>query len=174
MALTKRQTRMPEATVRKPLPAVGRWIDETLLSNGVYRVVCAAGQVIPAITPPFSRLAVKLTGDREYTELSHRVLIQSRTVRFREMEYAIPAENAVAAFQAVRALIDRRGWRIEFPIEVRFAAADDRWLSTAHGRASAYIAVHRYWRADPTEYFGAVEEIMHEYGDARTGASSTR
>jgi FAD-linked oxidoreductase len=164
VALTKRQTRLPESTVRKPLPAVGRWIDETLLSNGVYRVVCAAGQAIPAITPSFSRLAVKLTGDREYTELSHRVLIQSRTVRFREMEYAIPAENVVAAFEAVRALIDRRGWRIEFPIEVRFAAGDDRWLSTAHGRASAYIAVHRYWRADPTEYFEAVEQIMHEFG----------
>ena len=164
VALTKRQTRLPEATVRTPLPVVGRWIDETLLSNGVYRVVCAAGQVVPAITPSFSRLAVKLTGDREYTELSHRVLIQSRTVRFREMEYAIPAENVVAAFQAVRALIARRGWRIEFPIEVRFAATDDRWLSTAHGRDSAYVAVHRYWRADPTEYFGAVEEIMHGFG----------
>ncbi len=164
IALTKRQTRLPEATVRKPLPVVGRWIDETLLSNGVYRVACAAGQVIPAITPSFSRLAVRLTEDREYTELSHRVLIQSRTVRFREMEYAIPVENVVPAFEAVQALIARRGWTIEFPIEVRFAASDDRWLSTAHGRASAYIAVHRYWRADPTEYFGAVEEIMHEFG----------
>jgi FAD-linked oxidoreductase len=164
VALTKRQTRLPESTVRKPLPVVGRWIDETLLSNGVYRVVCAAGQVVPALTPPFSRLAVKLTGDREYTELSHRVLIQSRTVRFREMEYALPSENVVPAFQAVRALIAQRGWRIEFPIEVRFAAGDDRWLSTAHGRASAYIAVHRYWRADPTEYFNAVEAILLEFG----------
>lgn len=164
VALTKRQTRLPESAVRKPLPAVGRWIDETLLSNGVYRVVCAAGQIVPAVTPPFSRLAVKLTGDREYTDLSDRVLTQSRTVRFREMEYAIPAENAVPAFRAVRKLIDQRGWRIEFPVEVRFAAEDDRWLSTAHGRPSAYIAVHRYWRADPTEYFEAVEQIMREHG----------
>ncbi|WP_341945872.1 D-arabinono-1,4-lactone oxidase [Microbacterium sp. LWH11-1.2] len=164
VALTKRQSRLPESAVRKPLPTVGKWIDETLLSNGVYRLVCAAGQLVPAVTPPFSRLAVKLTGDREYTDLSNRVLTQSRTVRFREMEYAIPAENVVPAFRAVRELIDRRGWRIEFPVEVRFAAQDDRWLSTAHGRASAYIAVHRYWRADPTEYFGAVEAIMQEHG----------
>lgn len=164
VALTKRQTRLPESAVRKPLPVVGKWIDETLLSNGVYRVVCAAGQVVPSVTPPFSRLAVKLTGDREYTDLSNRVLTQSRTVRFREMEYAIPAENVVAAFRAVRELIERRNWRIEFPVEVRFAAEDDRWLSTAHGRASAYIAVHRYWRADPTEYFEAVEAIMREHG----------
>ena len=164
VALTKRQMRMPESTVRRPLPIVGRWIDETLLSNGVYRVVCAAGQVFPAVTPPFSRLAVKLTGNREYTDLSHRVLTQSRTVRFREMEYALPAENVVSAFRAVQALITQRGWRIEFPIEVRFAAEDDRWLSTAHGRATGYIAVHRYWRADPTVYFEAVEEIMLAHG----------
>jgi FAD-linked oxidoreductase len=164
IALTKRQTRLPESTPRRPLPRIGRWIDETLLSNGVYRVVCAAGQIVPVITPPFSRLAVKLTGDREYTDRSHTVLTQSRTVRFREMEYALPAENVVPAFRAIQDLIRRRGWRIEFPIEVRFAASDDLWLSTAHGRASGYIAVHRYWRADPSAYFEAVEEICLEHG----------
>lgn len=164
VALTKRQTRLPESTPRKPLPTVGRWIDETLLSNGVYRTVCAAGQVLPAITPPFNRLAVKLTGDREYTDLSHRVLTQRRNVRFREMEYALPAANVLPAVQAIRALITARGWKIEFPVEVRFAAADDRWLSTAYDRASGYIAVHRYWRADPTAYFEAVERICLEHG----------
>jgi len=159
VALTKTTQRLPESAVRHPLPTVGRWIDETLLSNGVYRAVCAAGVALPAITPSFSRLAVKLTGDREYTDLSHRVLTQSRTVRFREMEYALPRDEVVPVFRAVQALIVKRGWRIEFPIEVRFAAADDRWLSTAHGRESAYIAVHRYWRHDPKEYFDAVEQI---------------
>jgi len=164
VALTKRQTRLPESTPRKPLPAAGRWIDETLLSNGVYRMVCAAGQVVPVITPPFNRLAVKLTGDREYIDRSHRVLTQSRKVRFREMEYALPVENVLPAFQALRRLIADRRWRIEFPVEVRFAAADDRWLSTAYERASGYIAVHRYWRAEPTAYFEAVERICLEYG----------
>ena len=99
-------------------------------------------------------------GDREFTDASHRVFATARSVRFREMEYALPAENVRPAFDALRALVDERGWRISFPVEVRFAAADDRWLSTAHGRASGYIAVHRYWREDPTEYFEAVEQIM--------------
>jgi FAD-linked oxidoreductase len=164
VALTKQQTRLPESAVRKPLPALGRWVDETLLSNGVYRATCAAGQIVPALTPPVNRLAVRLTGDRGYTDRSHRVLTQSRTVRFREMEYAVPAENVVSAFREVKSLIEQRGWRIEFPLEVRFAAADDRWLSTAYGRASAYIAVHRYWRADSTAYFETIEEIMLEHG----------
>ena len=164
VALTKRQERMPESTRRQPLPVLGRWVDETLLSNTVYRAVCATARAVPAITPPFNRLAVQLTGDREYTDRSHAVFTQRRTVRFREMEYGLPAENVVPAFRAVRELIARRGWRLEFPIEVRFAAADDVWLSTAYGRPTGYIAVHRYWRADPTEYFNAVEGVMLEHG----------
>ena len=76
------------------------------------------------------------------------------------MKYALPVENVRPAFDALRALIDEKGWRISFPVEVRFAAADQLWLWTAYGRASAYIAVHRYWREDPTEYFEAVEQIM--------------
>jgi L-gulono-1,4-lactone dehydrogenase len=164
VALTKTNTRMPESAPRHPLPAVGKWIDEELLSNGVYRVVCFVGAGVPAIVPSFSRLAVKLTGDREYTDLSHRVLTQDRGVRFREMEYGLPVENVRPAFQAVRALIHEKGWDISFPIEVRFAREDDLWLSTASGRPSGYIAVHRYYREDPTAYFEAVEQIMIGYG----------
>lgn len=164
VALTKTTTRLPESTVRRPLPVVSKWVDETVLSNGLFRALCATGTAIPAIIPPVNRIAVTLTGNREYTDRSHRVLTQSRAVRFREMEYAIPAEAVTDALNAVRALIAHRGWKISFPVEVRFAAADDRWLSTAHGRESAYIAVHRYWRENPSEYFTAVEEVLREHG----------
>jgi FAD-linked oxidoreductase len=164
VALTKRQTRLPGDVTLSPLPPVGRWIDETLLSNGVYRVVCGLSHAVPAITPPFNRLAVKLTGDREYTDVSNKAFTQSRTVRFREMEYALPKENTLAAFDELRALIEKRNWRIEFPVEVRFAASDDLWLSTAHGRETGYIAVHRYWRRNPTEYFQEVEQLMLAHG----------
>nr|WP_274638017.1 D-arabinono-1,4-lactone oxidase [Microbacterium bovistercoris] len=164
VGLTKTNTRLPGDAPRHPLPAVGRWIDEELLSNAVYGAVCAAAAVIPAITPPFSRLAVRLTGNREYTERSDRVFTQHRGVRFREMEYALPLEQLRPAFDALRALIHERGWRISFPVEVRVAAADELWMSTAHGRTTAYIAVHRYWRENPTAYFEAVEQIMLERG----------
>ena len=163
-ALTKEDTRLPESEKRHPLPAVSKWLDETLLANGVFRVTCALGRVVPAVVPHVSRIATQLTGSREYTDHSARVLTQSRTVRFREMEYAIPANNVAAAFDELRAVIKRKRWNISFPVEVRFAAADDLMLSTAHGRETAYIAVHRYWREDPSEYFRAVEEIMTQYG----------
>ncbi|QAY60929.1 FAD-binding protein [Microbacterium protaetiae] len=164
VGLTKTNTRLPATAPRHPLAPMGRWVDEELLSNGVYSAACALGTALPPVVPRFSRLAVRLTGDREYTDWSHRVFTQHRGVRFREMEYALPAEHVRTAFDRLRALIAEQRWRISFPVEVRFAAADELWLSTAHGRDSAYIAVHRYWRENPTDYFEAVEQIMLELG----------
>ncbi len=37
-------------------------------------------------------------------------------------------------------------------------------MSTASGRDTGYIAVHRYFREDPTEYFTGVEEIFKAHG----------
>lgn len=174
-ALTKTNTRLPLTEPRAPLSPVGRWIDDELLANGVYRGVCALGTAVPAIIPPFNRFAQRLTGNRSFTDLSPRVFVTNRTVRFREMEYALPREAVPEALAEVKALIERRGWRISFPVEVRSAAADDLWLSTASGRESGYIAVHRYYRDNPREYFTAVEEIMvaHE-GRPHWGKMHTR
>jgi L-gulonolactone oxidase len=163
-AVTKTNARLAADSPRRPIAPMKRWVDETFLANGVYRVTCATGTLVPATVAPVARIASRQMGNRAYADASHRVFTQSRTVRFREMEYAVPVENLERAFAAVRTLIDERGWRISFPIEVRFAAADDLWLSTASGRESGYIAVHRYWREDPAEYFLAVEEIMREFG----------
>jgi FAD-linked oxidoreductase len=164
VALTKTNTRLPESAPRSPLPRTARWLDETLLANGVFRVTCGSASMVPALAPGINRLATRLTGDREYTDASTRVFTQDRTVRFREMEYAVPVENLAAAFRDVRAAIEASDHRVSFPIEVRVAAADDLWMSTAHGRASGYIAVHRYWREDPTAYFSMIEPIMLAHG----------
>ena len=97
--------------------------------------------------------------------LSHRVFATERSVRFREMEYALPVGEGAPRVRRAFARSSTTGdGASRSPIEVRFAAQDDLWLSTAHGRASGYIAVHRYWREDPTEYFEAVEQIMLAHG----------
>lgn len=160
VALTKTHTRLPSDAATHPLGAVTRFVDDALIGNGVHQAVCSAGRAVPALVPGINRLSARVWGDRGFSDLSHRVFATSRSVRFREMEYAVPLERLPDAFAAVQRVIDANGWRIEFPIEVRAAAGDDRWLSTAHGRDSGYIAVHRYWRADPTDYFAAVEEVM--------------
>lgn len=163
-ALAKTNTRLPGDASRKPLGRLARWVDDELLANGAYRAICGLGTVAPAVTPFFARQVDKFTGDRDFTDFSPAVFTTNRTVRFREMEYAVPLAVVPEALREVRSLIERRGWRISFPIEVRAAASDDNWLSTAYGRETGYLAVHRYFREDPREYFAAVEQIMAGLG----------
>ncbi|HQI65722.1 MAG TPA: D-arabinono-1,4-lactone oxidase, partial [Rhodoglobus sp.] len=162
-ALTKTNTRLPGDAPRHPLGAFSGWFDDEFMANGLYRGIVNLGHLAPGTIPPINRLAVKLSGNREFTDFSPNVFTTNRTVRFKEMEYAIPVEQVPAAVAEVRALIADRGWNISFPIEVRASAADDLMLSTASGRATGYIAVHRFFREDEREYFGAVESIMRAH-----------
>jgi L-gulonolactone oxidase len=79
------------------------------------------------------------------------------------MEYAIPRAHAGEAARRVLELIERRDLEVGFPIEVRVARADDAYLSTAHGRDTAYVAVHQYRGMEFESYFRGVESIMAEY-----------
>ncbi len=160
LAQTKTNTRMPAAEPVEPLSPLRRWVDDRLIGTGVHQAVCTTGRIIPPLVPAINRASAAVWGRRSFSDRSDRVFATTRGVRFREMEYAVPVAQLGAAFTQLRALIDDRHWRIEFPVEVRTAAADDLWLSTAHGRDTGYIAVHRYVRADPTAYFTAVEDIM--------------
>jgi len=162
-ALTKTYTRVPASTPHAPLRRLSRFIDDEVMANGAYRALCAVGVMAPPLVPRFSRLAERFSARREYTDASTRVFVAHRRVRFREMEYALPRAAIPDALREVRATIERKRWNISLPLKVGSAAADDVWLSTAHGRASGYIAVHRYHREDPSDYFRAVEAIMREH-----------
>ena len=83
------------------------------------------------------------------------------------MEYAVPACQRSSDVLAELRDVGRRrtASASPFPVEVRVAAADDIWLSTAHGRETAYIAVHQYYRQPTTaRYFDAVEAIVGDHG----------
>jgi L-gulono-1,4-lactone dehydrogenase len=163
-ALTKSNIRLPADTPRRVQGRLAAWVDDELLPNRLYAALCELGVRMPSTTPPLNRLSERLVATREITDSWHPVFTSPRRVRFREMEYAIPRENVPDALREIRATIERNGWRITFPVEVRATAADDNWLSTAHGRDTGYVAVHRYFREDPTEYFDAVESIMMSWG----------
>jgi FAD-linked oxidoreductase len=160
---TKTNSRLPGDAERHPLNPVGEWWEDRVISNGVLALLCNVGRMAPSLTPPINRLATKVYGNRSFTDHSHDVFVSPRTIRFREMEYSIPRAAVPEALREVRKLIDDRGWRISFPIEVRVAQADENWLSTAQGRDAGYIAVHRYFRDDPEEYFRAVEDVMKHH-----------
>lgn len=164
VALCKTNTRLPVDSGREPLPRWKAVLDDEVTSNGIFALTCGAGWLAPPLVPTINRAAARLVSDRRFTDDSHTVFTSPRRVRFREMEYSIERAALPAAVREIDALIERKGWRISFPLEIRVAAADDVWLSTAYGRPSAYVAVHRYYRDPFAEYFLAVEDILRGFG----------
>ncbi|MEU9029073.1 D-arabinono-1,4-lactone oxidase [Streptomyces sp. NPDC048383] len=159
---TKRNNRS-QGPAAPPGP-VSAWIEDELLSNGVFQAVNSLGRAVPAAIPGIAKVASRALSARTYTDIPYKVFTSPRRVRFVEMEYALPRERAVEALRELKSVVDRSGLRISFPVEVRTAPADDITLSTASGRESAYIAVHMYRGTPYQAYFTAAERIFTEYG----------
>ncbi|MFD9407302.1 D-arabinono-1,4-lactone oxidase [Streptomyces sp. NPDC059989] len=159
---TKRNNRS-QGPAAPPGP-VGAWIEDELLSNGLFQAVNSLGRAVPATIPSIARVASRALSARTYTDIPYKVFTSPRRVRFVEMEYALPRERVVEALRELRAMVDRSRLRISFPVEVRTAPADDITLSTASGRETAYIAVHMYKGTPYQAYFTAAERIFTELG----------
>ena len=162
-ALTKRNNLTDDEL--QPLPRVRGWVEKTFMENYAFGAVCRVGRARPSLIP---RLATALpsSGSREYVDQSFKIFASPRIVRFYEMEHALPVEAVVPALKEIRAMVDRKGYLLNFPVEVRFTKGDDVALSTAYGRDSAYIAVHVYKGMECEPFFRDVEDILRGY-DAR-------
>jgi FAD-linked oxidoreductase len=160
--LTKRNNRVLPGTELRPVGRLRHYIDDEFLSNTVFDAINKVTTRRPALIPRANALAARALSARDYIDRSYNVFASPRRVRFREMEYAVPRPAVPQVLAEIEAYLARSGEQIGFPVEVRFAAADDIWLSTAYGRESGYIAVHQYHRRDHEAYFRAVEAIARE------------
>ncbi len=158
--LTKRNNRLPAGEAPRPLGRARAFLEDELLSNAAFGVLCGVGKRRPSLIPGINDYAARTMADREYSDVAHRVFTSPRRVRFVEMEYAVPRPAVRDAFNGIRSVIDRLDLRISFPVEVRFTAPDDIPLSTASGRDSAYLAVHVHVGEAYEPYFRAVESVM--------------
>ncbi|MFD3543182.1 D-arabinono-1,4-lactone oxidase [Streptomyces sp. NPDC058662] len=140
------------------------WVEDELLSNGLFQAANSLGRAVPAAIPSIARVASRALSARTYTDIPYKVFTSPRRVRFVEMEYALPRERVVEALRELKAAVERSGLRISFPVEVRTAPADDITLSTASGRETAYIAVHMYRGTPYQAYFTAAERIFTAHG----------
>lgn len=170
---TKRNNRSPGP--EKPVPQLQGWFEDEFLSNGVFQVAQWVGRAVPATVPAIAQVSSRALSARTYTDIAYKVFTSPRRVRFVEMEYAVPRAAVTQTLRELKAMIDRSGLRIGFPVEVRTAPADDITLSTASGRDSAYIAVHVAKGAPYQRYFTAAERIFtaHE-GRPHWGKVHTR
>ena len=158
LARTKRNARTDE-----PPRGNGRLahlVQRELLENVAFGAVCRAERRVPALCRRLAPLVAN-GGSRSFVDRSDRVFTSPRRVHFKEMEYALPRRHLATAVDRLRRIVERdRSLQIAFPVEIRVAAADDVWLSTAHGRDSGYVAVHQYVGMPHERWFAAVEEVL--------------
>jgi L-gulonolactone oxidase len=164
MAWTK--TINSTSDVGAPQGRISQFFNELVVENGVLDLVCRTGNRFNSAVPTLNRLLTRL-GANEATRVdrSHRILPSRRLVRFNETEWALPREHGVAAIREMHAMVERRRFPVNFPLELRFVAADDAaFLSPSWERETAYVAAHIHAGADFGPFFDAVQEIAVSFG----------
>ena len=166
-ALVKRNNRLSPGGsaapgAARPMPGWRRFWEFEVMENAGFGTLCRIGRARPRLIPALNRFSSTALSSRSYTDLSHRVFVTPRRVRFAESEYAVPRESLGHVIAELRRAVPRLPDPVMFPVEVRVAAADDIWLSTAYGRESAYVAIHQYAGLPYRAYFDRFESIVAE------------
>jgi L-gulonolactone oxidase len=100
----------------------------------------------------------------ERVHWSHRIYPSRRAALFNEMEFAVPLERGLDCFTEIRAMMQSEFPSVTWAVEYRPLAADNAYLSQAHGRPSACISVHEEASRDCLAFFSAAQEIFLSYG----------
>lgn len=110
-------------------------------------------------------LSRELAGEADTvrTGPSYRIFPHLRVVRFREMEYTVPAEVGPACLRELMNTIADRDLPLTFPIEYRYTQADDIWLSMFEGRDGCSISIHQYGDTAYEALFAELEPVFWKY-----------
>lgn len=91
------------------------------------------------------------------------LLATTRPIKFNEMEYHLPRDRGLSALREVIAKMDRRKDAF-FPMEIRFIAPDDAWLSPFEGGPRMSIAIHAAVDERFDYFFSDFEPIFLAHG----------
>jgi FAD-linked oxidoreductase len=158
------QTKDVDMSEEAPTSAAKVFLNDMVVENILFKALSEVSRRVPGTTIPVAKICGMGVGSNTKCDWSHRIFRMPRLVRFNEMEYSIPAEAMADAVREIMAMIERERIKVHFPIECRFVKGDDIFLSPAHGRDSAYIAVHSYKGMPYEDYFRRVENIFRNHG----------
>jgi hypothetical protein len=101
------------------------------------------GRALPRLVPSLNRLGDDLGIMQEGARIarSHQVLCGPLPPRYHETEYGLALERGPQAMQAFRRIVLAGRPALNFPVMVRFAPADDLWLSPAYQRPTVFVNI---------------------------------
>ncbi|MCS7298094.1 MAG: D-arabinono-1,4-lactone oxidase [Bacteroidia bacterium] len=155
-----------------------RWAVDKVWENGAFWVINKLSQWAPQLSPTLCRFASRNMTAEIRVDKAYRIFASPRWVRFREMEYSVPAAAGPEVLREIRRWIDQHSPAVSFPIEYRYVKGDEIPLSPAYGGDRVLIAVHMYYRMPYERYFRGIESIFqaHEgrphWGKMHTASSA--
>jgi FAD-linked oxidoreductase len=140
-----------------------KWFADVFLENMMFGAMSVACRTFPSMCAPIARFCASTVAASREVNVGHKTLSTVRNVKFNEMEFAMPAENGLAAIRELKEWIDREKITVHFPIEFRYVKGDDVCISPHHGRDSAAISVHQFVGMDYKKYFDGAEAIFRKH-----------
>ena len=132
--------------------------DDSLLT-----LFCEVTRKAPKLTSLIHHQIFRFIKPSSRVDESYKALTSVRNVRFNEMEYQVSADTGPECFERIINHIQKHKLPAFFPIEYRYVAGDDIWLSPFYKRDSASISIHHYYKQDYHGLFGELEPIFDDY-----------
>lgn len=161
-ALTIRRNRTDKPA--RPRSRFNAYMSDVVMENGLGNLALKAARRFPQMVRRGARISSAFMNQAERIDASYNAFANLRTIRFTEMEYAVPRDVGPGVVAEIMAMVDRENRPISMPIECRVVDGDDALLSPTFDRASTYVAVHQYEGMDWKPYFEAVETIVDRHG----------
>ncbi len=128
-----------------------------------FRTLADVIDTLPFLRGAVMSIAPRTVGVEERYGPWNKIFGNVRDMRFNEMEYTVPAEDGLACFREVLNTIKEKDIDVIFPIEYRYIAEDDIWLSQFYQRPGAAISVHNFHDKPYLPYFAEMEAIFDRY-----------
>ncbi|KAF6750786.1 D-arabinono-1,4-lactone oxidase-domain-containing protein [Ephemerocybe angulata] len=152
----------------------GNWFYDRLVGYHAIQLLLFGGRFVRSLNIWAGRLAAWLaTGKTTIVNQSHRIFNVDCRYPQHTTEWAVPLRNAEACIREFRTWIegeisDPSGIRPHFPIEVRFSAGDDLWMSPSHSEETCWIGIVQFkpygFNVPYHKYFAHFEQVVFKHG----------
>jgi L-gulonolactone oxidase len=152
-------------------------MDQSGLSGILFTALLRLSQSVPQLIPFLHNTVQNIHyHPHKRVDRSDKIIKVSSSIPLhQETEYAIPVAQAAQAIDETRKMILKADYKVNFPMEVRFVAADDIPMSPASGRDSCYIGAYVRSLTWAQGLFREFEALMSDYrGRPHWGKSFSR
>ena len=153
------------------------FMDQSGLSGILFTALIRLGRSVPQLIPFLHNTVQNIHyHPHKRVDRSDKVIKVSSSIPIhQETEYAIPVEQAAKAIDETKKMILKADYSVNFPMEVRFVAADDIPMSPANGRNSCYIGAYVSSLKWAQNLFKEFEALISDYqGRPHWGKSFSR